>query len=76
MSNRVLEYFVVMIDYGNVGREAIVDPEITRRGVISRLACGEYRNVSFIHRIMEGEVPQDVTAELTAEAAQVRESAE
>ena len=33
-----MQYFVVMIDYGRRGREAIVDPEITRRGVIARVA--------------------------------------
>ena len=27
-----MQYFVVMIDYGRRGREAIVDPEITTRG--------------------------------------------
>jgi len=26
-----MQYLVVMIDYGRRGREAIVDPEITRR---------------------------------------------
>jgi hypothetical protein len=25
-----MQYFVVMIDYGRRGREAVVDPEITR----------------------------------------------
>jgi len=33
------------------GREAIVDPEITRREVISRVTSGEYKNISFIHEI-------------------------
>ncbi len=32
-----MQYFVVMIDYGRRGREAVVDPEITRREVISRV---------------------------------------
>jgi hypothetical protein len=41
-----MQYFVVMIDYGHRGREAIVDPEITRREVISRIASGEYRNIA------------------------------
>ena len=41
-----MQYFVVMIDYGRRGREAIVDPEITRREVISRVASGEYKNVA------------------------------
>ena len=36
-----MQYFVVMIDYGRRGREATVDPEVTRREVISRIASGE-----------------------------------
>jgi hypothetical protein len=44
-----MQYFVVMIDYGRRGREAVVDPEITRREVVSRVASGEYKNISFIH---------------------------
>jgi hypothetical protein len=63
-----MQYFVVMIDYGRRGREAIVDPEITRREVISRVASGEYKNVSFIHEIA-GSAVDDVTAEILAEAA-------
>lgn len=62
-----MEYFVVMIDYGRRGRESIVDPEITRRGVIDRIASGEYQNISFIHRVRDCTV-EDVTAELMAEA--------
>jgi hypothetical protein len=27
-----MQYFVVMIDYGRRGREAVVDPKITRDG--------------------------------------------
>ena len=63
-----MQYFVVMIDYGRRGREAIVDPEITRREVISRVASGEYKNVSFIHEIADSSV-EDITAELLSEAA-------
>ena len=48
-----MQYFVVMIDYGRRGREAIVDPEITRREVISRIVSGEYKNISFIHEIAD-----------------------
>lgn len=33
-----MPYFAVMIDYGRGGREAVVDPEITRREVVSRIA--------------------------------------
>jgi hypothetical protein len=60
-----MQYFVVMIDYGRRGREAIVDPEITRREVISRVASGEYRN---IHEIADSTI-EDITADILAEAA-------
>ena len=63
-----MQYFVVMIDYGRRGREAIVDPEITRREVISRVASGEYGNISFIHEIANQSV-DDITAEILSEAA-------
>jgi hypothetical protein len=63
-----MQYFVVMIDYGRRGREAIVDPEITRREVISRVTSGEYKNISFIHEIADSAV-DDITAEILAEAA-------
>jgi hypothetical protein len=61
-------YFVVMVDYGRRGQEAIVDPEVTRSGVISRLASGEYgTHINFIHHIDDGLV-EDVTSELFDEA--------
>ena len=63
-----MQYFVVMIDYGRRGREAVGDPEITRREVISRVASGEYKNISFIHEIADSAV-EDITAEVLAEAA-------
>ena len=63
-----MQYFVVMIDYGRRGREAMVDPEITRREVVSRVVSGEYRNISFIHEIV-GSTVADVTADILAEAA-------
>ena len=63
-----MQYFVVMIDYGRRGREAVVDPEVTRREVIARIASGEYTNISFIHEIVDRSV-EDVTEEILAEAA-------
>jgi hypothetical protein len=63
-----MQYFVVMIDYGRRGREAIVDPEITRREVISRIASGEYQNISFIHEI-DGNAVADITEDILSEAA-------
>ena len=49
------------------GREAVVDPEITRREVVSRVASGEYRNLSFIHEIA-GHLVADVTEQILSEA--------
>jgi len=63
-----MQYFVVMIDYGRGGREAVVDPEVTRREVVSRVASGEYKNISFIHEIVDQSV-DDVTDDILAEAA-------
>jgi len=62
-----MQYFVVMIDYGRRGREAIVDPEVTRREVVARVTSGEYTNISFIHEIADSSV-QDVTSDILAEA--------
>jgi hypothetical protein len=63
-----MQYFVVKIDYGRRGREAVVDPETTRREVIARIASGEYANISFIHEIVDFSV-DDVTEDILAEAA-------
>jgi hypothetical protein len=63
-----MQYFVVMIDYGRRGREAIVDPEITRREVVARVTSGEYNNISFIHEIVDAAV-RDITSDILSEAA-------
>ncbi|CAL79021.1 conserved hypothetical protein [Bradyrhizobium sp. ORS 278] len=62
-----MQYFVVMIDYGRRGREAVVDPDLTRRDVVARIASGEYDNISFIHEIA-GHSVADITADLLSEA--------
>lgn len=63
-----MQYFVVMIDYGRRGREAVVDPEMTRRDVVARIASGEYSNISFIHEVVDRSV-EDVTTDILSEAA-------
>ena len=63
-----MQYFVVMIDYGRRGREAVVDPEMTRRDVVARIASGEYSNISFIHEIVDQSVA-DITAAVMSEAS-------
>lgn len=54
-------YFIVMINFerridGNgvlrpAAQEAIVDPELTRADILSRIKSGEYRDIAFIHEI-------------------------
>ena len=66
--NTIPTYFVVMIDHGRRGREAVIDPEITRSEVIARLQSGEYTDVLFIQMVAPGEVPQDVTDDLIGAA--------
>jgi hypothetical protein len=63
-----VQYFVVMIDYGRRGREAVVDPEITHREVALWIASGECRNISFIHEVID-QPPEDITEDILTEAA-------
>lgn len=67
-------YFIVMRDFAARGREAVVDPEVTRREVIARLVSREYDNVVFIHAVEDGRV-EDVTLELQLEASVIGEAA-
>jgi hypothetical protein len=60
-------YYVVMIDYGQRGLEAVVHPEDTRRDVVAQLAGGESKHVVFIHHV-DGLYIEDVTDELFDEA--------
>jgi len=62
-------YFVVMIDHGKIGREAVVNPEHTRRDVVHMLQTGESKHVVFIHHV-DGLFVEDVTDELFEEAEQ------
>ena len=61
------DYYVVMIDHGRRGREATVDPEITRREVVERIARKDYGQIAFIHHVTDAG-REDVTNELLREA--------
>jgi hypothetical protein len=64
------DYYVVMIDDTRRGREAVVDPEITRREVIRRILTLEYdpEAISFIHHVSSDGV-EDVTFAIISECA-------
>lgn len=63
MRRIIPSYFVVMIDYGRKGLEAVVDPEMTRRDLVARIKSGEYQNIAFVHFVDDGMV-DDVTSEV------------
>jgi hypothetical protein len=67
-----MTYYVVMVDYGRNGREAVVDPEMTRRGALElvREVLGDGNRISFVHHITMNDVPADMTEELVNEARQ------
>lgn len=72
MASTTHTYFVIMVDYGRRGREAIVDPEMTRRGAVDavREVLGDGRNdIAFIHQVYtDSRGVVDVTESLIAEA--------
>lgn len=70
----LLHYYVVMQDYGRRGREAIVDPELTYRNVVERIASGEYKDILFIHRYEDGSF-EDVTEAILSDAEDERQNA-
>jgi hypothetical protein len=61
-------YFVVMLDYGRRGREAIIDPELTRRDVVGLINDGNYprEDILFIQYV-HGATVETVTEEIFAE---------
>lgn len=63
-------YFVIAIDYGRIGVEAIVTPEMTRRGAVDlvREKLGDGHTIAFAHHITMNDVPEDVRDELIAAA--------
>lgn len=58
------DYFVVMVDLGEIGCEAIVDPEMTWTGALDavRTASGDGHPICFVHHIHDG-VCEDRTQE-------------
>ena len=60
-------YFVVMEDFRSAGQEALVHPEHDRAEIIRRLKSRDYKDVAFIHEIVDGSL-RDVTLELIGEA--------
>lgn len=67
-------YFVVMIDHGKLGLEAVVHPEDTRRDVVAMIASGEYSHIVFIHHV-DGGLVEDVTDDLVDEAETLERAA-
>ena len=71
-ATKTFDYYVVMVDLGKRGLEAIVNPEITHREIVSRILTFEYdpENVRFIHHVSSAGV-EDVTLSIMSECARV-----
>lgn len=65
-----MELFILMRDFGRDGREAIVNPEETRRDIVSvvRECLVRDKPIAFIWRVTAGEPPEDITQEIIDEA--------
>ncbi len=63
-------YYVVMCDFGRRGREAVVDPELTRRAIVERIARRDFAhdNVIALHQVALGEPALDITADVLRDA--------
>lgn len=61
------DYYLVMEDFGRKGRQAIVDPEHTRRDIVDNIRTKQYGAIAWIHHITEDGV-EDVTNALLHEA--------
>lgn len=48
-----MTYFVICVDYGKRGREAIVDPEMTFRGAVEAVceAWAKGHTIAFAHEV-------------------------
>jgi hypothetical protein len=48
-----ITYFVICVDYGRNGREAIADPEMTFRGAVEKVReiIGDGREIAFAHEV-------------------------
>ncbi len=70
-------YYVVAIDYGKRGIEAVVKTEMTRRGAVAKVqeVIGDGLEIAFIHHI-DGGYAFDCTEELMHDAGGALEAAE
>lgn len=68
-------YYVVMRDFGRRGREAVVDPELTRTNIVDLICSKEYADIIFVHEVSTDSGLRDVTEEILDEADAARNDA-
>lgn len=66
-----MQFYILMIDYGRKGLEAVVQPELTRRAIVeqARDVLSEGRNSIAFVKFVDGGYIEDQTSEILAEAA-------
>lgn len=61
-------FFVVMADYGKLGLEAIVSPDMTRTDVVNTILSGEFAKIAYVHEYNPAEGhARDITEDLARE---------
>lgn len=67
-----LQMYLLLVDYGKDGREAVVNPETTRRGIVEEvrdiLAKPRGRTVAYV-KFIDGNYIEDVTEDILEEAS-------
>jgi hypothetical protein len=66
-----MRFFILMVDYGRSGREAVVNPEHNRADIIAQardLLASRDRDIAFV-KLVDGDSIEDVTAGIVTEAA-------
>ncbi len=65
-----MQFYILMIDYGRRGLEAVCQPELTRRAIVEQ-ACDVIksadRSIAFV-KYVDGNFIEDVTADIMDEA--------
>ena len=67
--NTLPDFYVPMLDHGRYGRQAVSDPEHTRRDIVDMIRNGDYPAdaIIFILHVHDG-VAEDCTDDLISEA--------
>lgn len=67
-----MQMYILMVDFGRRGLEAIVQPELTRRAIVEQardILASDDKTIAFV-KFVDGGYIEDVTAEICLEAGE------